>query len=152
MGAEGDPSAGSALADGSSNAGAEFSGQSCVLGMAPSAVPEKAKGWTRSEVSSGDPTRSRMRQGWRHDCDLDLWSIQDTRLQITTSNVGLQSILDTGQGSCWRDPILWFGTIWRVLMSLGIPCIYTFICMGPQGEKNLTNCLFFPKANANRDS
>lgn len=123
LGTEGDPSAGNALADGSSTAGAEFSGQSCVLVMAPSAVPEKAKGWTRSKVSSGGPTRSRMRQGWRHDCDLDLWSFQDTRLQITTSNIGLQSILDTGQGSCWRDQILCFGTIWRVLISLGVPCI-----------------------------
>ena len=83
LGTEGDPSTGNALTDGSSTAGSECAGQSCTLVMAPSAVPDKARGWTRSKVSSGGPTRSRMRQGWRHDCDLDLWSIQETRLEIS---------------------------------------------------------------------
>jgi len=87
LGTEGDRRAGNALTDGSSSAGSECTGQSCMLVTAPSAVPDKARGWTRSEVPPGGPTRSRMRQGgrwgWRPNCSLDLWSIQETRLEIS---------------------------------------------------------------------
>lgn len=55
LGTKGDASAGNALTDRGGAAGSECTGQSCVLVTAPSAVPGRARGWTRSKVSSGVP-------------------------------------------------------------------------------------------------
>lgn len=143
LGTEADPSAGNALTDGSSTAGSECTGQSCVLVMPSSVVPDKGRGRTGSKISSRGPTRRTMRQGWKHDCDLNLWSVQETQLEI--NYLQYRTSPRKQQGYCWGDQILCFGIIWRVPMSLDVPCIYIFICMGPEDDRKTDQLPIFPK-------
>lgn len=107
LGTEADPSAGNALTDGSSTAGSECTGQSCVLVMPSSVVPDKGRGRTGSKISSRGPTRCRMRQGWTHDCDLNLWSVQETQLEI--DYLQYRTSPRKQQGYCWggSDSLFW---------------------------------------------
>lgn len=121
-GTKGDPSMGNVLTGGISPTGFKSTGQSQVLVTGPLAIPGRARGWNRSKVPPRGSTRSRRRQGWRHDFSVGPRFVLETGLETNYPQYSSSIYPENraGEGSC---PVFWhyLGDIYESWWHLDIP-------------------------------